>query len=324
MTIKEFDRKFPDELSIINHYVDIRYKGELICPHCKSKVKVSRYRKRPRYCQCNICNNSFSVFKGTIFEKSSTSLRIWFTSIRMLLNAKKGFSACQLQREIGVTYKTAWRIFNKIRLAMEEPEMKNTFKYVIEIDETYVGGKPRKIPCNNINGNNPPQGKIIFKRGRGTNKIPVVGVKERSSCKVYARVMLPDEKGKKLAGKQILDALNYPCKLTVPIKVFTDDFLSYSILDKAENSRYTRFSVNHSMNQYVNGVTDGELIHTNGIESHWAVFKRGYYGTYHKMSGKYLQNYVNEFSFRNNNRRNNDIFDTLLKNSILKKESGAA
>lgn len=325
MTIKEFEKMFPDELSIINHYIYIRYKGILLCPHCGSKIKVYRYRKRPRYCQCNFCNNTFSIFKDTIFEKSTTSIKIWFTSIRLFLNAKKGFSACQLQREIGVTYKTAWRIFNKIRLAMEEPELKNTFKDIVEIDETYIGGKPRKIANNYINNNHSlMKEKIKFKRGRGTNKIPVVGIKERFSCKVYARVMFPNENGEKLTGNQLLDVINYPCKLTVTIKAFTDDFLSYGILDKAENARYSHFIVNHSMRQYVSGVTEGELIHTNGIESHWAVFKRGFYGTYHKISEKYLQSYVNEFSFRNNNRKNKDVFNNLLKNSILKKETEVA
>jgi transposase-like protein len=184
MTFFEFDKKFPTEKSVIDYFLHIRYNNTLVCPHCGSMVKVYRYRSRAKVCKCTACNNTFSIFSNTIFEKSSTDLRKWFYAIHLFLNGKKGISGCQLQRELGVTYKTAWRMLKQIRTAMGNTDMRKSFEAFVEIDETYVGGKPRKENTwIDKDGVIVPSAKEPSKRGRGTDKTPVIGVRERSSGK---------------------------------------------------------------------------------------------------------------------------------------------
>ena len=143
MNYKEFMKKFPDDKAIIDYFIRIRYPEGIRCPYCKNE-KVYQKKDRLKVFDCNFCGRSFSVFKDTIFEKTTTDLQKWFFAIHLVLNAKKGISAKQLQREIGVTYKTAWRILHQIRQAMEDKNSDDFFDTIVEIDETYVGGKPRK------------------------------------------------------------------------------------------------------------------------------------------------------------------------------------
>lgn len=301
MTIFELLKKFPTENSIIEYFIRARYGETVICPHCGHVIEVKNRNDRPKLFNCRFCKNTFSIFKGTIFEKSDSDLRKWFYAIHLFLNDKKGISAKQLQREIGVTYKTAWRMLHKIREAMSNTDMSKAFEAIVEIDETYIGGKPRKR-----NGDSVPS-----KRGRGTNKTPVVGVKERNSNKVYAQVALPNKKGQKLTGKQLFKILDKVCKDNTT--VMTDDFSGYNFLDRENVNKYVRLTVNHSSGQFY----AGNGIHTNGIESFWSVLKRGIYGTYHHVSMKYLQNYVNEFCFRQNHRKDGNVFDMLVTQCII-------
>lgn len=298
MTFLEFQSNFGTEKQIIDYYINIRYKGTPHCNHCKS-TKVYQRHDRLKVFECATCKNDFSIFKNTIFENSSTDLRKWFYAIHLFLNGKKGISGCQLERETGVTYKTAWRMLQQIRSAMQNPHFKDSFTTVVEIDETYVGGKPRKGSKgkNDIKTN---------KRGRGTSKTPVVGIIDRTNKQVYAKVALPNAKGEKLSGKQLLGILNEVTKQGTT--VMTDEFRSYNILSK---SGFVHLKVDHSK-EFAVGET-----HTNNIESFWSTLKRGHYGVYHSMSVKYLQNYVNEFSFRYNNRLNKNIFDILIQQTIL-------
>ena len=296
MNFLEFHQKFPTEESIIKYFINIRYE-EVTCPHCGC-YKVYRRHDQPKLFTCKHCNNSFSVFKGTIFEKSSTDLRKWLYSLNMFLNAKKGISACQLQREIGVSYKTAWRILKQIRMAMSNEALKEFIDTVIEMDETYVGGKPRKEA--NIDGTIKKN-----KRGRGTKKTPVIGAIDRNNKQIHCKVALPNEENKALSGKQLLAVLEEVCKRKNI--VVTDEFKGYNILNHTEHTHYV---VDHSF-QYANGD-----IHTNNIESFWATLKRGVIGMYHKISVKYLQSYVNEFCFRYNYRYEN-MFDLVLKRAVF-------
>jgi transposase-like protein len=294
MNYLQFQKLFSAEEAIIAHYISIRYKEGIKCNHCNSD-KVYQVKDRPKFFYCSHCINHFSVFKDTIFEHSSTDMRKWFYAIHLFLNGKKGISGCQLQREIDVTYKTAWRMLQQIRKAMGNKEVQQSFEAIVEIDETYVGGKPKK----NFNKDNKN------KRGRGTKKSPVVGVIDRQNKQVHAKVALPNKEGKKLTGKQLLSILNEVVKQSSI--VMTDEFKSYNILSKTE---HIHLKVDHTK-EYVNG-----LIHTNNIESFWATLKRGIYGIYHSVSTKYLQNYVNEFCFRYNNRDVESMFDLLLLQSI--------
>jgi transposase-like protein len=237
---------------------------------------------------------------------------MWFYAIHLILNDKKGISGCQLQRELGVTYKTAWRMLRQIRAAMGNEDMKETFEALVEIDETYIGGKPRKESKKlDENGNVIPSDKPKNKRGRGTNKTPVVGVKERSTQKVYAKVALPNKEGKKLTGKQLLSILDEVCKDETT--VVSDDFSGYNILDKKTKKNYIHLTVNHSLGQY----SAGNGIHTNSIEGFWSLIKRQYIGTHHHYSIKYMNYYLNEMAFRQNNRKNPIVFDKLLRQSIV-------
>ncbi|MBC9813916.1 IS1595 family transposase [Crocinitomicaceae bacterium CZZ-1] len=297
MTILEFQDKFSTEQSIINYYIQIKYNGNLCCDHCGSDKVYHRKDKLKMY-QCETCNNNFSIFKGTIFEKSSTSLRKWFYAIHLFLNSKKGISGCQLQREVGVTYKTAWRMLKQIRTAMASKGMKDVFSSTVEIDETYIGGKPRK------KNKGMQTDEFKNKRGRGSFKTPVIGIIDRTSKQVYAKVALPNENNQKLTGKQLLSILSEVTKTGTT--VISDEFRSYNILSK---SGFIHLKVDHSK-EFAK-----DEIHTNNIESFWGILKRGIYGIYHSVSVKYMQNYINEFSFRYNNRFNENIFDTLIKNT---------
>lgn len=303
MNFFEFQTKFPNEEAVIEHFIKVRYgEGKVPCRHCGCVSKVYHRSKEPKLFHCANCQNTFSVFKDTIFEDTSTDLRKWMYAIHIFLNGKKGISGYQLMREIGVTYKTAWRMLSMIRKAMGNAENQEFIDTVIEIDETYVGGKPRKGKDDN---DDKP------KRGRGTKKTPVVGVVDREGKKVHAKVAKPNKEGKKLTGKQLLEIINEVVK--TPLTVMTDEFKAYNLL---ANTHHVHLRVNH---QEAFAVGD---IHTNNIESFWATLKRGVIGIYHHVSVKYLQDYVNEFCFRYNHRvhpnlANPEMFDLVLKQAVL-------
>lgn len=302
MTFFQFMKKFSTEEAVMDYFINIRYGETAVCPHCGKITKVYRRKDAPKLFICTNCNNHFSIFKNTIFEKSSTDLRKWFYAVHLFLNSKKGISGLQLQREIGVTYKTAWRILKQIRSAMGNVDMSKAFEAMVEIDEAYIGGKPRK-ENNQIHG--------TAKRGKGTKKTPVIGVKECGTSHVYAKVTLPDENGKKLTGEQLFYVLDTVCKNDAI--VLTDDYSGYGFLDdeKRNPNNYIHISVNHSLGQY----SAGKGINTNGIESFWALLKRGILGIYHHVSVKHLQDYVNEFCFRQNNGAGG--FDELIRQGVF-------
>jgi transposase-like protein len=300
MNYKEFLKRFPTEKAIIDYFIKIRYPEGIKCNHCGSD-KVYHRSKEYKMFDCNGCGRGFSVFTDTIFQHTSTNLQAWFYAIHLFLNAKKGISAKQLQREIGVTYKTAWRILKQIRQAMEDKNHDNLYETIVEIDETYIGGKPRKTnkKDNDLKGGG-------LKRGRGTKKIPIVAVVNREEKKIFAKVALANRKGQKLTGKQLIGILNQICKGNNI--VISDEFRSYN---KLKDTDYIHLMIDHTKM-----FCDGD-IHTNTVESFWAIVKRAIYGIYHKVSVKYLQQYINEFSFRYNNRNINESFDLILKNAII-------
>lgn len=225
MNFIEFNEKFPNELSIIEYYIGMRYKDGAKCNHCGSN-KVLHRQERPKVFQCNGCNNSFSIFKDSIFEKSCTDLIKWMYAIHLFLNSKKGISGYQLMREVQVTYKTAWRMLKQIREAMGNDSTKKQFEAIVEIDETYVGGKPRKSNYKDKDNDD------HNKRGRGTKKTPVIGVVERNSKKVHAKVAKVNSKGQKLSGNQLLSVLDEICKKDAIVII--DEFKGYNKLKKTD------------------------------------------------------------------------------------------
>jgi transposase-like protein/transposase len=291
MNFFEFIKKFPTENKIIEYFIKIRYQN-LKCNHCGND-KIYNYsdEKRKKFFRCGICNRDFSIFKGTIFEHSSTDLRKWFYAIHLFLNGKKGISALQLQREISVTYKTAWRMLHKIREAMgnknnDDDDFMNS---IIEIDEAYLGGKAE----------NKHMSERVKAKGKFKKDI-VLGMLER--MKEVRAFKLNDTKTMTIYSK-ILE------NIAENSKIITDEHRAYYGL----HNRYHHVAVNHSKGEYKKDNNS----HTNTIEGFWAILKRGIYGVYHSISSKHVQNYINEFCFRYNERNNTMVFDKLVKQCVL-------
>ncbi len=289
MNLIEIFKKFPTQKDCIKHLEKIKWKGQATCPYCNSN-KNTPYKEGSRY-HCNHCNTSFSVTVNTIFHQTHLPIQKWFLATTLILNAKKGISSRQLARDIEVNKNTAWSMQMRIRKAMTDTPI--LLSGIVEMDETYIGGKPRKRN-NNKDDNNTP-----LKRGRGTKKTPVVGMVERGGKVVAMKQKELKFKDLKKIAKRAIDFEN-----TV---LMTDDYKGYIPFKKLVNHQ----TVNHSQKQYV----DGDK-HTNTIESFWALLKRGITGQYHHLSDKWLNRYIIEFCFKYNNRNNQNVFDNLLTKSL--------
>lgn len=306
MNLSTLSKKYDTQEKCIEHLELIRWQGEPCCVHCGSKRMTKR--KNSIKWHCNSCNKDYTVLFDTIFENSRMPLPKWFQLIFVMLNAKKGISASQISRDIGVTYKTAWFSAMRVRCAMLDWGEK--LEGIVEMDETYVGGKPRKR--NNSSKSNHALLSNVYskddnriKRGRGTKKVPVAGIVERKG-RVVAKVM------ESLTSKDLLELL----KQTVNTKdstLMTDDFRAYKKLDDA----IERLVINHSSKEYVRGA-----IHTNTIEGFWSIIKNGIRGQYHVISKKYLPFYLAEFCYRYNRRdeKKEDAFAETLDNAITKEK----
>ena len=287
-TIADFNTEFPDDTACLNHLFYDRWPDGITTCDSKKCGNVERrhHRVSGRMAYaCDYCGNHIYPMAGTIFEKSTTSLRLWFYAMYLMGSTRCGISAKQIERETGVTYKTAWRMFKQIRKLMGDDTPLSGNK--VEMDETYVGGKAKN--------------KRLGKRGgvgRSTDtKTPVFGMLERGG-RVLAYVT-PDVKAKTVLGivqEKILD------KSTV----FTDDYVIYDGLQwMGKSIKHNR--INHSQSIYVVGQT-----HTNTIEGFWSLLKRGLVGVYHSVSAKYLQSYCDEYSFRYNHRNSSQPMFTCL------------
>ncbi len=276
MNIIQIFKQFPTQESCIKHLELARWKGDPICPYCDS-TNTNPLVKEMRH-HCNGCRKSFSVTVGTIFHDTKVPLQKWFLLIALMLNAKKGLSACQAARDIEVRRPTVWSMMHRIRKSMvDNGELLNG---IVEMDETYVGGKPRKGNKKDDDDNTPSQ------RGRGTKKIPVVGMVERGG-KVKTEKATKDTLKSKDLNELIRKYINPSESVLI-----TDEYKGYN---KAA-SLLPHARINHSI-EYVNG-----LIHTNTIESFWAIVKRGIVGQYHRVSAKHLDKYLDEFCYRYNSR----------------------
>jgi len=298
MTISQFMINFPDERTAINYFINLRYEGKVVCPYCNDHRYVYKYRYRSKVFFCKECNNTFSPFKNTIFEKSSTKLLQWFYVIHLVLNDKRGVSAEMLKREVGVTYKTAWKMLQKIRLAMGKDVCRVSFKGIVEVDEAYIGGKNRFKRKRNP------------KFGGRTDKTGIFGMKERWGDRIYLKLLVPNSKGETTTGEQLYNIIKSICKTGSVI--ISDEFMAYTILDK-EGSGYIHKTINHSL-----GFSDGDGIHTNGIEGIWCNLKKTLFGTFTSISLDYLQRYLDEYCFRYNHKGKShmETFDIVLKNCI--------
>lgn len=291
MNLIQIFKKFPTQESCIEYLEQKRWGDSPICPYCES-TNTYKAKDRLRH-HCNGCRKSFSVTIKTIFHDTRLPLQKWFLALCLVLNVRKGISSCQLARDIEVRQPTAWSMLNRIRKAMKDDG--DLLTGIIEMDETYIGGKPRKKNKNDDDDFNNP-------RGRGTKKECVVGMIERGG-----KVKTQQQKKLKFSDlKEIVDNNINIFKSTL----LTDDYRGYKPFKKI----MPHYSVNHSKGEYSrNG------INTNSIESFWAIVKRGMFGQFHWVSKKYLSKYMDEFCWRFNNRDSESNFDDLVGNMLFAK-----
>jgi transposase-like protein len=276
--------QFGDETKCREYLEALRWREGIKCPRC-AHDKASKIANRAQY-YCISCHYNFSVTAGTIFNDSHLPLTKWFLCTYLLCESRKGMSANQLKRTLGISYKTAWYLCHRIRAAMREvnPEPMDG---VLEMDETYVGGRYRGPEAQ---------------RFHAKNKEIVIGIKQRGGELRFFHA--EDVKSGTLA-KYIKENVSGEAHV-----ICTDELTSYPGAVKQSGLKNLEHkTVNHSAGVYV----DGDIT-TNGIESAFSLLKRGIIGTWHKVSAKHLAAYLDEMTFRFNNRNNPYLFrDTLLK-----------
>jgi transposase-like protein len=242
--------------------------------------------------KCRACRRQFTVTKGTIFEDSKIPLRTWIMVMYRMCSSKKGVSAHQIHREFGLSYESAWFMCHRIRYAMQD---KNPTKLsgIVEADETYVGGKPRGNPAHR---SEKTQTRSEARKATWDNKTPVFGMRERGG-RVRAQAM--PGLTKRAVQTTLVDNIDLPQS-----QLISDDHPFYRGIGK----QLPHGVIRHK-SEYVRG-----NVHTQSIESFWAILKRGLIGTYHHVDAGYLNQYVQEFAFRHNTRQNKDVerFTSLL------------
>ncbi|MBC3758126.1 IS1595 family transposase [Hyunsoonleella sp. SJ7] len=270
----------------------LRWNGEPTCAYCESN-KVKALNGKTRRYKCYGCKKQFSVKVGTIFHDSKISLRKWFVAVYLVTAHKKGISSHQLARDLKITQKTAWFVLQRIREVYKPDNEK--FTNEVEIDESWIGGKEKNKHANK---------KTKASQGRSTKtKTPVLGILERNG-KVYA-IPVKDTRTPTLVPIMVN-------KVEEGSKIYTDEYRAYKFL----GNFYEHSFVRHSASQYVDGV-----VHTNSIENFWSHLKRGIDGIYHHVSKKHLDKYINEYTFRFNNRNLSEgsKFDVAIANGVNKR-----
>lgn len=276
ISLVEIMRMFPDNETAEAWFATNRWPDGVHCPACGStNVQTGAASKtQPYRCRERQCRRRFSVKTGTVMQSSNLDYQKWAIAAYLCLTDLKGVSSMKLHRDLKITQKSAWHLAHRLRKAFEPGN--SVFCGPVEADETYIGGKRKNMP----------KAKRKELTGRGAvGKAAVVGVKDRETKRVAARHVEGTD-AEHLAG-HVVDNVG------AGATVYTDEGRAYNALDPF----FDHESVNHSAGEYVRGQA-----HTNGIESFWSMMKRGYQGTYHKMSPKHLDRYVSEFSGRHNVR----------------------
>ena len=259
-------------------FVKHRWRNGVRCAHCRSPEISERRSRKPMPYHCRKCRKYFSVRTNTVMAHFNIPLSKWAVGFYLMTTHPKGVSSIQLSKDLGITQNKAWFMVHRIRDALASANAKRAGP--VEVDETYVGGKFRNRPLHKR-----------FYQGRGpVGKTPVVGMRDRKTNKITAQV---------IGSTDRRTLQNFVTRNTDSnARVYTDEHSSYVGMPRYHSA------VKHSVREYVRG-----QVHTNGIESFWAMLKRGFMGTYHKMSAKHLQRYVDEFAWRHNMRS----YPTVLK-----------
>lgn len=281
-----YDEKFQNPLAAADYLESIRWPEGPVCPHCgeSERTPYALKSKTRKLWKCAACRKQFTVTVGTIFEGSHVGLHKWLLAFYLLCSSKKGMSAHQLHRMLGVTYKTAWFMAHRIRYAMEQPPFARQLTGTVEADETYVGGKLRRSNVKKFKPLDPlakPDPKTK-KTGRGTDKVPVMLLVERGGQARSFRMA-------NVTGESLGGAIRRNVGREAHLR--TDAFPSYTKVGKEYASHTT---VDHNV-EYVRGDA-----HTNTAENYFSILKRGIDGVYHHVSEAHLPRYLAEFDFRYN------------------------
>jgi transposase len=293
-SLMEFEREFPDDTACLESLVKRLYPDGIFCPTCKAITKHHREAKRPSYA-CQNCGHHEHPMRGTIFQDSATSLKLWFYAIYIMSATRCGISAKQLGREIGVTYKTGWRIFHLIRKMLNENEGA-PLRGKVEVDESYYGGKDRNRHVSKRQGH----------AGKYKGKAMVFGMVERGGRVVAKVVPSPPKSG---------DLLPHIKTHVLPdTMIFSDEADFY---DPLRLMKYGHKRIRHTAKVYVSGD-----VHVNTLEGFWSLTKNGIRGVYRNVSQKHLQMYLDEYAFRFNRRGHHiPMFDHFMRQATRKVSS---
>jgi transposase-like protein len=271
ISLYQFFQQFSNEEAARKFFENKRWNGSISCPHCGSASTSECKDHKPMPYRCRDCRKHFSVRTRTVLEESRLPLQKWLMAIYMMTTARKGIPSTQMVRELGITQKSAWFLAQRIRETWDGTPNGPLNGSPVEIDETFIGGKEKNKHAHKK-----------LRTGRGAvGKQAVVGILERGGWVVAMPIKSTDRAT--LHG--VINAT-----IQKGATVYTDNYRSYLGMEG-----YNHESVKHSVGEYV-----CNQAHTNGVESFWALLKRGYYGIYHYMSLGHLHRYVNEFSFRHN------------------------